>query len=141
MKGEVDTINPPKDDQKLGGRSRFQFIPDDDSVRDLEPVGHAMPENPQAAARAIDRRPLAEQLVEVFHSINAMATRLYEAGQVAMNTNVIRGHLNETVSIGRGNSNTVDGDGNRLKSDSTTPLVKIVGMVVVAFVAYTVLSK
>ncbi|EXM20713.1 hypothetical protein FoTM2_009322 [Fusarium oxysporum f. sp. vasinfectum] len=145
----VEAINPLKDDQKSGGPLRFTFDPDGDSVKDLEPTGPAMPsspedsssETPRAVARANDPRPLAAQFLEVFHSINTMAMNLYEAGQRVVNRNIITGHSNDARSLGRGNTNTVDGNGNRLYSDSRPSTVKIVGIVAVAFVAYKALSR
>lgn len=146
---EVQTIDTLEEDQKSGGPLRSVFYGDDDSEKAIQPTGTAMPSSPEdssseappAVARAHDPQPLAAQFLEVFRSINAIAMNLYETGQGIVNRNVIRGHSNDARSLGRGNTNDVDGDHNHMYSDSRPPTVKIVGIVAVAVIAYKALSR
>ncbi|EWG54207.1 hypothetical protein FVEG_17279 [Fusarium verticillioides 7600] len=145
---EVETINTLEEDQRSGG-PLGSFYRDDDSDMALQPTGTATPsspedsssETPRAVARANDPQSLAAQFLEVFRSINTIAMNLFEAGQGAVNRNIIRGHSNAARSMGPGNTNDVTGDDNSMYSDSRPSTVKIVGIVAVAFVVYKALSR
>lgn len=65
----------------------------------------------------------------------------YELSKEVGNSNDIKGDANTTSSIGRGNRNRVDGNGNNLYSDAGHPNIMIVAIIAIAILAYQALNR